>query len=122
MKTIQELYDEVLANQELKEKLVAAMKAGKQEEFLKDCGCGATVEEVAAFLWEKAREDAPISLDELDNASGGGCMYTMNTTEETFLSVLSIGLGCAARAAISAAKGHVGMQEGDSGRLCNHGK
>ena len=35
MKTIQDLYNEVMANQELKAKFVEALKDGKQEEFLK---------------------------------------------------------------------------------------
>jgi hypothetical protein len=73
MKTIQELYNEIMANKELKEQFIEAAKAGKQEEFLKAHGCEATLEEVKAFLEAKQNEDAPLSFDELENAAGGGC-------------------------------------------------
>ena len=36
MKTIQELYNEVMVSQELKEKFIEAANAGKQEAFLKE--------------------------------------------------------------------------------------
>ena len=58
MKTIQELYNEVMENQELKEKFIEAANAGKQEDFLKEQGCEATLEEVAAFLQAKAKAEA----------------------------------------------------------------
>ena len=73
MKTIQALYDEIMASHELKEKFIEAAKAGKQEAFLKEHGCDATLEEVAAFLKEKGEQDAPLSLNELENSAGGGC-------------------------------------------------
>ena len=70
MKTIQELYTEVMGSQELKAQFIEAANAGKQEEFLKAHGCEATLEEVKAFLEAKAKEDAPLSLDEMENAAG----------------------------------------------------
>ncbi len=117
MKTIQELYNEIMGNQELKEKFIEAAKAGKQEAFLKEHGCEATLEEVKAFLEAKQNEDAPLSLGELNNVAGGGC----DTTGETIASVLSVGLMCAAIAITSAAtKGsHVGQRNKNEGRLCN---
>ena len=45
MKTMQELYDEFFANDELKKAFAEAMKAGKLEDFLKANGCEATAEE-----------------------------------------------------------------------------
>ena len=74
MKTIQELYSEIMESQELKAQFIEAAKAGKQEEFLKAHGCEATLQEVQAFLTAKQSEDAPLSFDELKNASGGGCI------------------------------------------------
>ena len=71
MKTIQELYSEIMGSQELKAQFIEAAKAGKQEEFLKAHGCDATLEEVKAFLEAKQSEDAPLSFDELENAAGG---------------------------------------------------
>ena len=73
MKTIQELYSEIMASEELKDQFIEAAKAGKQEEFLKAHGCGATLQEVQAFLTAKQSEDAPLSFDELENAAGGEC-------------------------------------------------
>ena len=84
MKTIQELYTEVMANQELKKKFIEAAKAGKQADFLKEHGCEASVEEVAAFLKAQAEEDAPLSMDELENSAGGKC-----NAEETLLSIFT---------------------------------
>ena len=75
MKTIQELYNEVMANEELKEQFIEAAKAGRQEEFLKEHGCDATAAEVSAFLDAKANEDAQLSFDELENAAGGECDF-----------------------------------------------
>ena len=118
MKTVQELYNEIMANKELKGQFIEAAKAGKLEAFLKEHGCEATLDEVKAFLETKQNEDAPLSFDELENAAGGGC----DTKEETYLSVFTLGLGCAAKAITSARIGHVGMREGDEGRLCNRGK
>ena len=64
MKTMQELYNEVMADKELKAQFVEAAKAGRQEEFLKEHGCDATAEEVSAFFDAKADEDASLSFDE----------------------------------------------------------
>ena len=93
MKTIQELYSEIMASEELKDQFIEAAKAGKQEEFLKAHGCGATLEEVKAFLEAKQSEDAPLSVDELESAAGGAC--NDNTAKETALSVCTFGVGCA---------------------------
>ena len=117
MKTIKELYNEIMASQKLKAQFIEAAKAGKQEEFLKAHGCEATVEEVKAFLEAKQQEDAPLSFDELENAAGGNCA----TTNETILSVVSAGIGCATFAIASAVQkdSHVGQRNENEGRICN---
>ena len=117
MKTIQELYNEIMANQELKAQFIEAARAGKQEEFLKANGCEATLEEVKTFLEAKQNEDAPLSLNELDNAAGGNCA----TTQETIFSVVSVGIVCAAYAIASAARedSHLGQRNENEGRICN---
>ena len=117
MKTIQELYNEIMASQELKAQFIEAAKAGKQEAFLKEHGCEATLEEVKAFLEAKAREDAPLSMDELDNAAGGEC--NDKTRTETIESIFSAGIVCAVMALSSNKDGHVGQQNAGEGRLCN---
>ena len=118
MKTIQELYDEVMANGDLKAQFIEAVQAGKQEAFLKEHGCEATMEEVTAFLEAKSQEDAPLSLDDLENAAGGAC--NKKTGKEVALSIFGIaGLFCAVKAIASAAGGHVGQQNDEESRLCN---
>ena len=116
MKTIQELYSEIMASKELKEQFIEAAKAGKQEEFLKAHGCEATMEEVQAFLEAKQNEDAPLSVDELENAAGG-----CSPAAEGIASMVSAGLACAAWAIASAAMKdhHVGQNNKSEGRLCN---
>ena len=79
MKSIQELYNEIMESQELKAQFLEAAKAGKQEAFLKEHGCEATLEDVKAFLEAKQQEDAPLSFDELENAAGGNCATTQET-------------------------------------------
>ena len=121
LRTIQELYDEIMANGDLKARFIEAAKAGKQEAFLKEQGCEATMEEVAAFLKAKGREDAPLSLDQMENTAGGACNGI--TGVETVLSVFGVaGLLCAGLAIASAAGAngkHVGQQNDEEGRLCN---
>ena len=117
MKTIQELYNEVMANEELKEQFIEAAKAGRQEEFLKEHGCEATTEELRTFFEAKANEDAPLSFDELENAAGGAC--NGKTGMEVAISVISLGTGCIGIAITSAMKGRVGQEASGEGRLCN---
>ena len=88
MKTIQELYNEVMENQELKEKFIEAANAGKQEAFLKEHGCDATLEEVAAFLKAKSEEDAPLSINELENSAGGGCTLSRDNDQQIITSII----------------------------------
>ncbi len=89
MKTIQELYNEIMESQELKAQFIEAAKAGKQEEFLKEHGCEATLEDVKAFLEAKQNEDAPLSFDELENAAGGGCEVDPESDKIAFTSVMN---------------------------------
>ena len=125
MKTIQELYDEVMASDELKAELVRVASDGKQEQleaFLKAHGCGATLEEVAAFLKAKSEEDAPLSLNELDNAAGGEC--NKNTRNEAIYSTLTFMMGCLVSICVSASGYVAGTMDfaqsaKGAGRLCS---
>ena len=78
MKTLQELYSEIIASDELKNAFVGAMKAGKLEDFLKEHGCEATAEEVKEFIETKAAEDTPIELseDELKQVAAGSGIHS----------------------------------------------
>ena len=123
MKTIEQLYKEIMSDKELKAQAVEAAKAGRLEAFLKEHDCGATLEEVSTFLTEKSNEDKPLSVDELENASGGGCNAA--TAQEAVISVIGFfGLGCVAHAIISASESdsYVGQREERDGRLCNDKK
>ena len=64
MKTIQELYGEIIASDELKKAFVEAMKAGKLGDFLRAHDCEATAEEIQEFIETKAAEDTPIELSD----------------------------------------------------------
>ncbi|MBR4575984.1 MAG: hypothetical protein IKO25_02165 [Clostridia bacterium] len=122
MKTIQELYNEIMANQELKAQFIEAANAGKQEAFLKEHGCEATLEEVAAFLKEKSEQDAPLALDELENAAGGEC--NGKTGAEVAVSVITLAMGCGVWAIASiggeiAGTGYRQQKKEGDGHLCN---
>ena len=122
MKTIQELYNEVMADKDLKAALIGAAKEGKLMAFLKEHGCGATVQEAAAFLQEKTNEDVPLSFDELKNAAGGGCVKP--TEFEIAPSLFGDIHTCALKDLVSVVPAtqepyHVDRQSPDDGALCN---
>ena len=73
MKTVQELYGEIIASDKLKKAVVKAMKANKLEDFLRAHDCEATEEEIKEFLETKASEDTPIELsdEQLKDIAGG---------------------------------------------------
>ncbi|MBR0030797.1 MAG: Nif11-like leader peptide family RiPP precursor [Treponema sp.] len=73
MKTLQDLYKEVMASDELKKAFAQAAKDNKVADFLKEHGSDATEEELKAFFAEKAKDDKPLSEDDLENVAGGGC-------------------------------------------------
>ncbi len=116
MKTLQELYKEIIASEELKAAFTEAAKGGKVTEFLKAQGVEATAEEVTAFLKSQTGE---LSDEELDNAAGGGCNTA--TGCETAMSVITAGIGCALGAIYSAAYdgNYNGQKKADDGRICN---
>ena len=97
MKTIQELYSEVLKSEELKKAFSEAVQNKTVEDFLKSQGCEATMEDVAAFLKEQQAKSGEVADNELDIVVGG-----CNGVEAAY-SVCSAGLACVA-AAIESAK------------------
>ena len=113
MKTLQELYNEIIASEELRTAFAEAAKGGKALDFLKAQDCEVTAEELTAFLKSKTGE---LSDEELDNVAGGGC--NDKTKRETLYSCVSLGIYCAEEAWHSALDGHVGQKTGGEGRLC----
>ena len=120
MKTLQELYNEVIASEELKKDFLEAGKNGKAEEFIKAHGCDATLDEIKAFLENLTKADKELSTEELENVAGGTC--NGNTKFETVYSIFTVGIFCAVCVAMSATAGHVGQENDDEGRLCTEDK
>ena len=89
MKTLQELYSEIIASDELKAAFAEAAKSGKALDFLKDHGCEATEEELKAFL--SAKNSGEISDEELDNVAGG---CDEDPGPAIALSIVSVGIVC----------------------------
>ena len=73
MKTLQELYKEILQSDELKKAFVEAVKTDSVKDFLEAQGCDSTLEEANEFLKAKAEEDNPLELskENLDLIAGG---------------------------------------------------
>ena len=76
MKTLQDLYKEVMASEDLKKAFAQATKENKGADFLKANGCDATEDEFKAFLTEKAKTGKALSEENLENVAGG---YSIDT-------------------------------------------
>ena len=132
MKTLQELYKEVVSSEELKKEYIAAAKDGKALEFIKSHGVDASEDEIKTFFEELTKKDEELSPDELENAAGGGC--SSETLQEAEISYFTAGVGCLVGAVFSVyreAAGndgygeegyHVGQENPGDGRLCNDRK
>ena len=84
MKTIRELYAEVMADESLRREYMAAEESGREEEFMRAHGCAATAEELAQFIENAGGDDfggrasGELSDDELDDIAAGrkcGTLY-----------------------------------------------
>ncbi len=119
MKTLQELYNEVIKSDELKKAYLEAVKNKNIRDFLKSHGCEATAEEFKTFLIEQAKKntDKELSVDELENVAGGNCNGV--TSKEVEMSCLTFGIACATIAIDSAITGHAGQEMDSEGRLCS---
>lgn len=71
MKSLQELYNEVMADEDLRRQYFDAKKTGKQIEFAREHGCDPTKEEYEALRTEQDSEDEALSFDELESVAGG---------------------------------------------------
>lgn len=71
MKTLGELYDEVLKSEELKKALAGAVKDGKVEDFIRANGCAASAAEFSAFLKERQSKPGELADEELASVAGG---------------------------------------------------
>ena len=98
MKSLQELYDEILASDELKQEFAEAAKSEETTAtFLKSHDCDASVSDLAAFLKEQLTEKKELGEQEVEQVAGGGA----GTGIAVFTSAL-IAIICAGGAAIIA--------------------
>lgn len=84
MKTLEELYQEVLPSDELKNAFAEAMQKNSAEAFLKANGCEAAKEELKAFLLEKQNE---LTEEELDSVSGGISDYAKEKLKDVITKI-----------------------------------
>ena len=69
--TIEALYKEIIASDELKSAFVEAVKAQKLGDFLKAHGCEAAEAEVVDFLKSLRKGEGELADDELSSVAGG---------------------------------------------------
>ena len=69
--TIEALYKEIIASDELKAAFAEAVKAQKLDEFLKSQGCEATGAEIMDFLKSLQKAEGELADDELNSVAGG---------------------------------------------------
>ena len=114
MKTVEELYKEVLASEELKKEFLA-LKPEEVEGFAAKYGCKAGLDEIKAFFEAKKNQGGVLSDDDLDQVAGGKGPDKM----EAFCSIITVGIGCALGALDSWLESNVGTAiEGDR-MLCD---
>ena len=114
MKTIEELYQEVLSSEALKKEFLA-LKPEDVEGFAASHGCEATLDDIKAFF-EARQKSGTLSDEELSQVAGG---KGFSAVEFTF-SVLTAGTVCALAAIGSAIYGNVGTAiEEDDCMLCD---
>ena len=109
MKTLQELYTEVMNSESLKTEFLTLTVPEEIVAFAEKKGCSATLDEIKAFFEEKAAATGELTDAELAQVAGG----KSDSIEEEEVSIYSLGVGCAIRAIISA----IGYQ-GRKGVLC----
>ena len=87
MKTLEELYNEVMASDELRKEF-CFLKPEEVEGFAEKHGCKVTLDEMKAFLTEKSTKSGELSDDEIEQVAGGV------TGSDVFFSVISFGFAC----------------------------
>ena len=79
MKTIEELYNEINASEELKKAASAIKDKGALADFLKEHGCDASADEFEKFV--KSQTEGEIGDDAAGAAAGGGPMFGFRAPE-----------------------------------------
>ncbi len=100
--TLQEMYDKVMASDELKKSFAeAAQNKEKLEAWLKANGSDATAEQAGEFLKSK-QDSGEVSDEELESVAGGDASSTV------IASIGSVGIVCAVTAVKSAINSSAG--------------
>ena len=111
MKNIEEFYNEIMASEELKDKLAEASANQKLDEFLKENGIDCTKEQLREYALAKAAESGELSAEEfeafvkekecgsrelsdeeLESASGGKVVNMYANGKEGFYEVFDEGV------------------------------
>ncbi|MGN1160964.1 MAG: hypothetical protein ACI4SX_01840 [Candidatus Fimenecus sp.] len=90
MKTIEQFYNEIIASEELKEKLAAVSSAQKLDEFLKENEVDGTKEEFKEYVVEKAKTSGELTDEQLEAVAGGGVWDVV----KSIIITLSFDAGC----------------------------
>ena len=115
MKTLNELYTEVIASDALKAEFLALKTPEDIVAFAKKNGCDVTLGDIKAFFEEKQKAAGELSEAELEQVAGG---KSASVAEAIMSVVVFIGLGCAIAAYYSACDGKVGTAIEGEGMLC----
>ena len=117
MKTLQELYTEVMNSDALKTEFLALTTPEEIVAFAKKNGCAATLDEIKTFFEEMSAAAGELSDAELAQVAGGKSV----SIDEVFDSIYTVGIGCAGMA-IASALGYKGRKCGTAikgeGMLC----
>ena len=117
MKTLQEMYNEIVASDELKKAFLEAVRNGNTLAFLSENGCEATKEELEAFLTgQTEKQSRELDDEELDNVAGGKCS---GQSVDILVSIRGWGVSCAIVATVSAIAGKTGSSSKDQSALCH---
>ncbi len=72
MKTLYELYNEVVASEELQNEILSMESLEELVTFAAKHGCDTTLDDIEAFLEEKQKAFGELSEEELEQVAGGG--------------------------------------------------
>ena len=116
MKTLDELYAEVMNSEELKNEFLTLKTPEDIVAFAAKNGRTAALDEIKAFFEEKAKTSGELSEDDLAQVAGGKGA----SDGEAFCSVMSAGIICAIVVVRSALKsnGRAGTAIKGQGMLC----
>ena len=93
MKTIEQFYNEIIASEELKEKLAAVSSAQKLDEFLKENEVEGT-KEFKEYVVEKAKTSGELTDEQLEAVAGGGVWDVVKSILMLPIITLSFDAGC----------------------------